>query len=179
MATHQGIIEAISHRYDKFAILYNEKWYNTKKEYAEEWPVMPTVGDEISWDDGGKKYLGKMKIIKKNTSAPAPQSLPSTGGGYSNIGVEMGHASKLAMDMALASAASGYYEVASAEFYKFWAKETLKVHSYMTKLKAKASSSMAPVTEEETPADDEEEEVQVISQKEAPKPDYVDDDDLF
>jgi hypothetical protein len=170
MTVHTGVIEAISHKYDKFAILYNGNWFNTKKEYAEEWPVMPAVGDEISWDDGGKKYLGKMKIVKKNV-APSGASAPPSGG-YSSIGVEIGHASKLAMDMALATS----MQVASKEFYKFWAEETLKVHGMMTKLKAKAS---APAV---APASTEEEEVTVITAKKPePEPERPDAeiDDIF
>ena len=177
---HQGIIEAISHKYDKFAILHEEKWYNTKKEYAAEWPVQPVVGDEISWDDGGKKYLGKMKIVKQNSAGRASgmSNPPAGGGGYSSIGVEIGHASKLAMDMALNRANSGDYTVGDPDFYKSWAKETLKVHGFMTKLKAKASEANAPapapVTEPEPT-----EEAPVIMTKASPEAPVVEDDDIF
>tara|TARA_R110000772_G_scaffold241063_1_gene353336 strand:+ start:212 stop:745 length:534 start_codon:yes stop_codon:yes gene_type:complete len=175
---HTGTIEAISHKFDKFAILHEEKWYNTKKEYAAEWPVQPAVGDEISWDDGGKKYLGKMKIVKKNSAAPAGgMSNPPAGGGYSNIGVEIGHASKLAMDIALQQAQIGMYEVGSTDFYKAWAKETLKVHGFMTKLKAKAANTPAPVVE--TVPEEPAEEAPVIMTKASPDPVEVADDDIF
>lgn len=170
---HQGVIEAISHKYDKFAILFEEKWYNTKKEYAAEWPVQPAVGDEISWDDGGKKYLGKMKIVKKNTAAPAAGASAPSGGNY-NIGVEIGHASKLAMDIALQQAQVGMYEVGSTDFYKAWAKETLKVHGFMTKLKAKASTPPpAPEVEAAPPA---EEAPVIMTQASKEVPEMIDDD---
>lgn len=168
MAVRKGVVEAISHKYDKFAVLIEGNWFNTKKEYADEWPVKPTVGAEITFDDGGKKYLGKMKVLKQGAGAAPSGGSGGSGGGL--IGVEIGHASKLAMDMALA-AVDNDFEIGSKEFYKFWAEQTLQVHSMMGRLKEKASEAQATqATQAADPAP-------VVITKAPPVPTPVDDDD--
>lgn len=172
MAVRKGVVEAISHKYDKFAVLIDGNWFNTKKEYADEWPVKPTVGAEITFDDGGKKYLGKMKIVKQGAGASS-----GGGSGAGLIGVEIGHASKLAMDMALAVATTDKdYEIGSKEFYKFWAEQTLQVHSMMGRLKDKASGDSVPAKPAEAPV----EEAPIVHTTAAPTVNEEDDDfDIF
>ena len=153
MSIHKGTVEAISHKYDKFAVLIDEKWYNTKKEYAEEWPVKPTVGDVITFDDGGKKYLGKMKIVSSSGSSGTPKA--SSGGGYSNIGVEVGHASNLAMRMMEQHTS---FDVGSVEYYKELVKRTEEVYKIMKSLKSKLGApdvKEVKVPKKETPVEDE------------------------
>jgi len=142
MATHTGTIEAISYKYDKFAVLIEEAWYGTKAEYAAEWPVKPSVGDSISWDDGGKKYLGKMKILKSGGGSAGLVAGKAAGGsgGYSSLGVEVGHASNLAMrvmEQYQFGDAAGSMPTGSVEYYKQFVKETETIYKLMKGLKTK------------------------------------------
>lgn len=144
MAIQKGTIEAISHKYEKFAVLIEEKWYNTKAEYAAEWPVKPQVGDVIQFDDGGKKYLGRMKII--SSTAPAVASAAPKSGGYSSLGVEVGHASNLAMRM-MEQGDTHRGDIGSPEYYRQFAQYTQDVYKLMAGIKKKLGA--AP---EEAPA---------------------------
>jgi len=155
MAIHKGTVEAISYKYEKFAVLIEEKWYNTKAEYAAEWPVKPAVGDVITFDDGGKKYLGKMKIVSSPGGSAGTAKAAS--GGYSNIGVEVGHASNLAMRVMEQRLTEGsglaYTEVGTAEYYKLFIKETETIYKLMKGLKAKLGEpKVAEKPEEPVPA---------------------------
>lgn len=166
MAIQKGTIEAISHKYEKFAVLIEEKWYNTKAEFAAEWPVKPQVGDVIQFDDGGKKYLGRMKIISSTAPAVAATSTPKSGG-YSSLGVEVGHASNLAMRMMEQKIRGGYAgEVGSPEYYREFAQYIQDVYKLMTGIKKKLGS--AP---EEAPAPE-------VEAKPAPEPAPAAEDDL-
>lgn len=60
-----GTVEAVSRKFDKFSVLVNGGWYSTKKEWAPE----VERGDEISFDDGGKKYLSKVKVLGSTTKS--------------------------------------------------------------------------------------------------------------
>lgn len=78
MAEVTGVVEAISTKYDKFGILVNDKWYDTK------FPPVPAPnrGDEVTFDDGGKKYINKLRI----TSAGSSPAKVSTGGSTMKAG---------------------------------------------------------------------------------------------
>jgi hypothetical protein len=138
MTQHTGIIEFVSHKYDKYAIKLEgqEGWYNTKQEYADEWDYKPKQGDEVTFDDGGKKYFSKHKVLKQSAGV-APSGGKSKGGGWSNVGVEVGHASNLAMrvmEQRLAGVASEP-TVGSTEYWKQFAQDTMKIHGLMAKIK--------------------------------------------
>lgn len=129
MAIVTGVVEAVSTRYDKYSVLVNGNWYGTKIEWA---TVKPNKGDSIEFDDGGKKYL-KNVVIKGG--APAAPTSGSRGYSSSTLGVELGHASKLAMDVTMSLS----YEPGSTEFYQYWLKQTETIYALMKNLKAKHS----------------------------------------
>jgi hypothetical protein len=135
MAMVTGTVEVAlnPNKYGKFAMLVNEVWYSTNPEWLEN---KPSKGDTVSFDDKGKKYIHNLTITGKGSFSPAASS---SGGskGYSTLGVELGHASKLAMDMAL----TAELPVGGDEFYKFWIEHTQKVHTVMTGLRKKYESS--------------------------------------
>jgi hypothetical protein len=88
MALVKGTVEAVSTKYDKYSILVNDQWYGTKMEWAR---VKPNKGDSVEFDDGGSKFLKKVKILgSSGGSSPAPK------GGYNQVGVEVGHATNIA-----------------------------------------------------------------------------------
>ena len=165
MAVHKGIIEGISHKYDKFSVVIDGNWYGTKKEYAAEWPAQPNVGDEITWDDGGKKYLGKMKIVTKGVGGSGPKASAPRGSTYSSLGVELGHASNLAMRIMEQS----HYpdmEVGSTDYYKDFVKTTRKVYAIMKGLREEFETPA--VTDAATEANDD---VVVMKTEEKERPD--------
>jgi hypothetical protein len=70
-----------------------------------------------------------------------------------NLGVELGHASKLAMDMSIAyfSTLPGSAEIGSEDFYKFWIQNTDKVFKAMSALRKAKDKPEVTVTVAETP----------------------------
>lgn len=147
MAVQTITVEAISHKFEKFAVMAGDKWYNTKAEFAAEWPEKPVVGDTITFDDGGKKYLGRMKIVAKG-DGPRAGSAPAKsggGGGYSSLGVEVGHASNLAMRMMEQDRMDCPHSVGSTEYYKLFIERTETVYKLMGGLKKKLGAPAAPV----------------------------------
>lgn len=156
MTQHTGTIEFVSRKYDKYAVKLEgqDGWYSTKSQYADEWDYQPKKGDEVTFDDGGKKYFSKHKVLKMGAGNPVGGKAGGyKGNGGNMIGVEIGHASKLAMDMLIAK--YGAEEYGSNGFYKEFAQETLKIHSLMGKIKAKASGESAPAPAPAAPAAEE------------------------
>lgn len=73
MAQVTGVIEAKSNKFGKFSILLdNGTWYSSKFEIKGE------KGDTVEFDDGGKNYCQKLRVVGGG-SASAPSS--SGGGG--------------------------------------------------------------------------------------------------
>jgi hypothetical protein len=175
MTAINGTVEAISNKYaGKIGVLINEKWYNSKLEYLK---VTPQKGDVLSFDDGGKNYLNNLEVVG---SDPSATSKPS--GGYTasppakkwnNLGVELGHASNVAKDMANTAATQGTHTfiIGDEGWYKFWVMHTEKVFSVMTKLRAKHEAE--PVAKAESS------DVVVMKAKTAPSMEPVTEADLF
>lgn len=67
-----GVVEAKNHnaKYGTYGILVNGGWYNSKYEIRAE------KGDEVEFDDGGKNYVRKCKVLGAGGGA-------STSGGAS------------------------------------------------------------------------------------------------
>lgn len=155
MAKVTGMVEAVSTKYDKYSIMVNGNWYGTKMEYAD---VRPEKGDIVEFDDGGKKYTSRMKITTKAAGGSYGSPKPSAGGargGYSNLGVELGHAANLAMQVVLA----GPEEAGTTEFYKDFASNTRKCYAIMKGLRE----------EFEKPAEEKTEEVVVMKKDKEPE----------
>ena len=154
----QGVVEA--KRKDGAGILVNGEWYSS---YKGKGLADVEKGSSVSFDfeyskDGKYKNINGDSVrvtgqVSKGGSAPTAKA-------YSSVGVELGHASKLAMDMAL-----GFFEqtkIGTDEFYVFWREQTVKIYKAMGKLRdqaenAKAEKKPAPV--EEAVQDDDEEDV--------------------
>lgn len=134
MSLVKGTVEVAipNNKFGKFAILINEKWYNTKPEW-----INTTVnkGDIVEFDDGGKNYIKNIKVVGQGQVTGGSQSSPKPA--YNNLGVELGHASKLAMDVTLASPPNGV--VGSDDFYTAWLTHTEKIHRCMTELRERIS----------------------------------------
>jgi len=112
--------------------------------------------DEVSfnWDfDKSGKYRniakGTVKVL--NSGGGGARTVSK---GFSNLGVELGHASNVAKDMAIAKFPAS--EVGSTAFYKFWLDETQKVYDLMKGLRTKyeGGGKEAPKEEVETPDTD-------------------------
>ena len=134
MATVTGTVEAalIPNKWGKNSILVGEVWYSTDPKYMT--GDIPRKGDVVEFDSGKTgKYINNLTVTSKG--AGSDSSAKSAGGGYSNLGVELGHASNVAKDMAntyFAGKAAG-----SDEWYKYWVTHTEKVYTVMKKLRAK------------------------------------------
>lgn len=96
MAIVTGVVEGVSTKFDKYSVLVNGTWYNTKMEWA---TVKPEKGDLISFDNKGAKFLNNVKITSKAGYAGANAAAGNTANPSKNfnLGVELGHASNLAM----------------------------------------------------------------------------------
>jgi len=100
MAIVTGVVEGVSTKYDKYSVLVGGTWYATKMEWA---TVKPEKGDLVSFDNKGAKFLNNVKITSSFRGGPAGSSAASAGNSTSsppknfNLGVELGHASNLAM----------------------------------------------------------------------------------
>lgn len=154
MSTVKGVVEAVSTKYGKFSVMVNDTWYGTKMEWCDDTSIQK--GDTIEFDNGGGKFLKKVKRVSASSHGATPVS-GSKSSGYSNIGVELGHASKLGFDVAIKLAEAG-----SPEFYKLFIEHTENVYKIMKSLRAKYEAGDTPKVEkaeptpkEETPAPDE------------------------
>lgn len=76
-----GTVAATNDNYGKVNIQVNGGWYSTKKEW---WKgPEPSVGDEVSFDDGGKNYIKYFKMTGKGS---APSGGASSGGAKAPVG---------------------------------------------------------------------------------------------
>lgn len=81
-----GEVEAISTKFGKFGILVGGKWYNTNPEWIN--GDKPNKGDTVEFDDGGRNYLKKLKILGGGSapSASAPSGSGGSSGGVYDTG---------------------------------------------------------------------------------------------
>ena len=139
MSTVTGTIEAVSTKYDKFSVLVDGTWYGTKQEWAPD--PLPKTGDKITFDNGGKKFLSKCKVMGSGGGGGAA---PQGGGGKNNwnLGVEVGHASNLAMRVTEMALREGDLETAvgSEDFYRFFIKQSKDIYKLMAALKKSIDS---------------------------------------
>jgi hypothetical protein len=141
MSNVTGNVEAVSRKFEKFTVKVNDLWYGTKAEWKPE--PEPKVGDNISFYSGeeGKKYLQNVTI--NSTASP---SAAKSSGGYSSLGVELGHASNVAMEMVTTKFPAD--QIGSPEMYKWWLEHTENVYKMMKSLRARhelAVTSAPPV----------------------------------
>lgn len=184
MSQVQGVVAAVSTKFGKFSINVNDTWYNTKQEYAPS--ILPDKGDSVEFDDGGKNYLKKLKIVKRGEGeAPKPsQGTGNTGKApsqrFSNLGVELGHASNLAMRVMEKRIEPGLHVTLSDvnDYLDEWEAITLDIYKRMSVMRKRLEGG--PIEEKSNA--DLQKEVEKVEQRAAPKPKpapVTDDDDLF
>lgn len=150
----KGTVEAVSTKFNKFSVMVNDTWYSTKEEWAPS--PRPEKGDLIEFDNKGAKFLNRCKILgKSGGGSPAPSGGGSKSGGYSSIGVELGHAANLAQRVVEVMYCEDQLdakdvEVGSAKYWATFADQTLKAYKVMKSLRARveAGSEDAPTKEE-------------------------------
>ena len=154
MAQVKGIVEDQHERWEKWNILVNGTWYNTKLEWAKEKPV---EGDEVEFDDGGRNYTKNLRILTHGGGVASPASPAASGGSFTakpkgnyNLGVELGHASNVAKDMANTYCPAS--EIGTDEWYKFWVTHTQKVYGVMKNLREQYEKAPSPAKSEESDA---------------------------
>jgi hypothetical protein len=164
--TIQGVVEVClnPNQWGKLAVLVDGNWYGTGLDQVNF--TIPAKGDMITFN-GGKtgKYLNAVKIVSSGhevaeyehgaggspkTAGSAPRAAPAkaTGGGYSTLGVEIGHASNIASAMAMAKFKPD--EVGSASYYHFFLEHTQQVYRMVKGLKEKIVDGSSPVPPEVT-----------------------------
>ena len=147
MATVKGVVEAVSTKFGKFSIMVNSNWYATKMEWA---TVQPNKGDLVEFDDGGGKFLKKVKITGKGSGEVVSFGGKSSGGSptgktWNNLGVELGHASNIAKDITFIQFDGKEDQVGSEEFFQKFVDNTEKVFRVMKMLRTKYEAAEAPV----------------------------------
>ena len=75
MSTVVGMVEAKSKTKFGYGILVNGKWHNSKFE------IKCEKGDQVEFEDGGKNYCNKLKVVSSGGgAAPMPVTRGSFGG---------------------------------------------------------------------------------------------------
>ena len=141
----------VERKNDRGSILVSGEWYSSYKG-KHTGSINPGDIVKITWkpsDDG--KWKNISFLDKTGTGAVTPAAAGG-GGGWSprnNVGVELGHASKLGLDIAFrVMDASEEIAAGSEAFYKLWLEHTDKVYKVMHKLrtmKEKELAAPAPV----------------------------------
>jgi hypothetical protein len=137
----------VERKNDRGSILVNGEWYSS---YQGKHTGSVNPGDVVSIGyklspDGKWKNI---QFLNKTGTAPVPAagtSAPSGGGWQprNNLGVELGHASNLAMTIAIAVADGEEMIVGGEEFYKLWLDHTNKVYKVMSKLRSLKEKELA------------------------------------
>jgi hypothetical protein len=132
MDTMTGVVDAV--RKDRKGLCINDVWYSS-------WdPISVNRGDEVLFNFVKKgqynNIKGKVRVTGKGT---APASSPRSSGGYSNIGVEIGHASNLAMRTIeqMLNCGDEVPDAGSSEYYKLFAERTIEIYTLMKGIRAK------------------------------------------
>lgn len=149
METIKGVVETKSRKGNSIKV--GDDWYSTFKS---------ADLDHIEWKDevefvyvqkgDFKNIKGRVQKVSGGGTATA-----TSGGGkpYSNLGVELGHASNLAMRMMEQSFSEDNCPVVgTAEYYKQFMDYTEKMHKVMSAIRAKHESDgdATPVIKEES-----------------------------
>lgn len=73
MGIVNGKVEAMSNKFGKFSILVNEKWYSSKFE------INASRGDVVEFDDGGRNYAQKLRVVGGSAGASQPEAPANSG----------------------------------------------------------------------------------------------------
>ena len=133
MAIVNGVVKAVSTKYDKYSIKVGDTWYGTKMEWA---TVKPEPGESVTFENGGGKFTKNMKITSQGSVQPAGKTdaTPSAPKNYS-LGVELGHASNLAMRMTEYLSEDQGANTSPNAFLDLWERNTMLIYSRMQRLR--------------------------------------------
>jgi len=152
METISGTVEAV--RKDRKGLCINDVWYSS-------WDALSVgKGDEVVFnyaevEKGGRTFRnikGKVRVSGKAT----PKSGGSYSKGYSNIGVELGHAANLAMRM-MEQIPHPRSEVGSTDYMTQFSKFTHDMYQVMKGMRDVIENPQNPVAKSETTDKDDEE----------------------
>lgn len=123
-------------------IMVNGEWYSSfKGKDTSAKGVVPGTFVSFQWTPDTKGLGYKNIKMLTVTGGAAPDAISTTTAsvpvraGNTNLGVELGHASKLAMDMALAQFAKSPDSIGDEAFFKQWITYTDKVYKAMAALR--------------------------------------------
>ncbi|MSW53298.1 MAG: hypothetical protein F2817_20730 [Actinobacteria bacterium] len=153
MATLTGTVASKARNGSSIKI--GEDWYGAFKGKGLE-TIEQGHNVQVEWDyDKTGKYRNIRSVVALGGTAVARPAMAAggSGGGYSNLGVELGHASKLAMDLALAM--HDPRNVGDDDFYADWIKHTRKVYKAMSALRAEMSKPVEAPVEAQAEAQEE------------------------
>ena len=153
-----GVVEAKAVKGMNTSILIRGEWYSSFKGAGLASIEKGSTVDFLWKPDA--KGMGFRNIIAstvKNLGGSSPVAAGSVGKPYipparkeySTLGVELGHASNLAMEMCLGMAG---IDPGSDEFYKAWVHHTDKIFTIMQKIRASKEAVAAPATVVAKPA---------------------------
>lgn len=154
MKTISGTIDAV--RKDRKGLCIDDVWYSS-------WDALTcNKGDEVVFNfiEKGRfnNIKGKVNVSKAGSPSSSGGGGKSYGGGFSQTGVELGHASNLAMRMMEQYMHTFSVEVGSTEYYKKFTEFTMDTYKVMKKLRdavdGKSETSEKPEPKKEV-ADDE------------------------
>ena len=149
-----GVVEAKAVKGMNTSILIGGEWYSSYKGVGLASVEKGSTVDFLWKPDA--KGMGFKNIIAstvKNLGEPTtPVGAASTGKAYtpparkeySTLGVELGHASNLAMELTLNKWTFNGAEPASDEFYREWIHHTDKIFTIMQKIRASKEGVAAP-----------------------------------
>jgi hypothetical protein len=146
-----GVVEAKAVKGMNTSILIGGEWYSSYKGAGLASIEKGSTVDFLWKPDA--KGMGFRNIIASTVknlggSTPAPSGVVGkayvpAAKAYSTLGVELGHASNLAMEMCLKM--DSQFDPGTEEFYKAWVHHTDKIFTIMQKIRASKEKADAPV----------------------------------
>lgn len=138
METITGVVESV--RKDRKGMCVNGQWYSS-------WDALSVnTGDEVLFNYVEKGTFKNIKgKVRVTGSKPVTSSGGGKSGGYSNLGVEIGHAANLAMEMMK----QDKIELDSEEYYGTFATRTVSMFNAMKEIRSiieKGEGSTSTVT---------------------------------
>lgn len=114
------------------------EWYSTRTP-AELAHIEWKDDVEFLYEQNGKYRNIKGKVTKVGGGSSSGGGSRPAGGGYSNVGVEVGHAANLAIRMM--EQGDEKHEVGSPDYYKTFTEYTVNMYKVMKAIRAKVEAS--------------------------------------
>lgn len=163
MAKVTGVVEfsgVSKFNKEDWTIAVDGTWYNQKIEWLDE---KPEKGDEVEFDNGGRKYIKFLKILssgnevsespKKSGGGSGKPAFKKGGNGFVNntLGIELGHAANNAVALAVAEGNTDldYVRGLTKDFYEMM--KGLRAEYEGAEEVPKATKKASPVKKEPAP----------------------------